>query len=227
MKQVKSLIQVMLPDLFKSFTTFWFILLAILIAGYIITSIFAATDVFLTTWPFFVIWLSITIFQIVKTDFHYALKMGATRKQFAFASISILLLLIVLGEGVQLIYINALPIVADTIGLQAVNLFTWAELFPELSAGMVIAYDLIIAFFFGTVLFTIACIKFHFGKLPMFILLGAIGIVMLIPTINQAVLNHIISLHYGENLLTVFFLLIPAVIGLLVSQQTLLKASLR
>ncbi len=148
MKQVKSLIQVMLPDLFKSFTTFWFILLGILIAGYIITSIFAATDVFLTTWPFFVIWLSITIFQIVKTDFHYALKMGATRKQFAFASISILLILIVLGEGVQLIYINALPIVADTIGLQAVNLFTWAELFPELSAGMVIAYDLIIAFFF-------------------------------------------------------------------------------
>lgn len=227
MKQLKSLLQVMLPDLLKSFAIFWSIMLAILTSGYIIATLVDTTEVFLMIWPIFLVWLSITIFQIVKTDFHYALKMGATRKQFVLASVCLILFLIVLGETIHLVYLNALPFLAEIIGLQSVNLFTWTSLFPEISTGLVISYDLILAFFFGTMLFTLASVKFQFGKLPVFIILGALGILLLIPTVNQALVDYVVGLHGGDNLLSVFLLAIPALFGLLISRQILLQASLR
>ncbi|WP_197284397.1 hypothetical protein [Bacillus sp. JCM 19041] len=76
-------------------------------------------------------------------------------------------------------------------------------------------------------LFAIASIQHQYGKIPVFVFLGALGVLLLIPTVQQALLDWGIGLYNGENLLTLFWVALPAFIALLLSRTILLKASLR
>ncbi|WP_054711481.1 hypothetical protein [Bacillus sp. JCM 19041] len=135
MKQIKSLIYVMYPEVLKSFIIFWSIMAAILASGYIIATL-TSTSIFLIMWPFFLVWLSITSFQLVKSDFHYALKLGATRNKFLIACLVLLTIVILIGEGIHLLYLNLLPIISNSLGLQSVTLVNWGTFLSELSPAL-------------------------------------------------------------------------------------------
>lgn len=227
MNQIKSLIYVMYPEVLKSLIIFWSIMAAILASGYVIATLSSTTEVFLIMWPFFLVWLSITSFQLVKTDFHYALKLGATRNQFLGACLVLLILVILIGEGIHLLYLNLFPEISSLFGLQSVTLVHWGIVLPELSTGLVLGYDLILGLLFSTMFFAIASIKHQYGKLPVFVFLGVLAVLILIPRVQQAILDWGISLYNGENVLTVFWVALPAFIALLISRTILLRASLR
>ncbi|WP_099303924.1 hypothetical protein [Bacillus sp. Marseille-P3800] len=219
--KIGSIFQSMFPELAKLFTIFWLILTGILMSGYVITTL-TSTQVFLFVWPIFLFWIGSVSFNIIKHDFHYALKLGATRKQFMLASMLLVLVFIGMGAVVHHSLIQLLPWVASIVGMEQVLLLGFAEFLPALSLSFVLVYELTAVLFVAILLFFIASVRQCFGTKAVYFFLAGVGVLFLIPFVQEAMITYVTTLHQGEALFTIYWFILP-IMGLLAASHSLLK----
>ncbi|WP_099303926.1 hypothetical protein [Bacillus sp. Marseille-P3800] len=226
MSKVFEIKRLILSDMLKAFTMFWLTLTGFLFIGYVIAS-FMGTSIVLLVWPIFLVWLCANSFLITKNNLNYALKLGATRTQFFAGSVLILLIAVIVGQLIHRVYLFVLPNVAAALSIENVTLIGFQEVLPELSTLYAFGYDLTFAFFLLGIFYLIGVIRYQYGIVPVYVLAGSLGVLLLLPMTRDGVTSWLRMLYQGEALGTFFLLAIIGVVACLASQPVLRKMTLR
>ncbi|KQL56536.1 MULTISPECIES: hypothetical protein [Bacillaceae] len=227
MNQLMVLNKLILSDMLKGFLYFWFMLLGFLLLGYTIAWFINGTTIILFVWPIFLVWLCANSFQLTKNNLEYALKLGATRSQFFFSSLIILLAAILIGQCLHRLYLVILPAISSVFSLENVTLVGFQELLPELTFIHGIGYDITFAVLLAGLFYLFGTVRFRYGMMPLYVALAVMGLLLLIPLVREASMKWFTQLYDGKFLESFFLLALIGVVTFSASHPLLKRMTLR